>query len=194
VNRLFYEDSLGAKIAEKASAAMDAAHDAETEFVDDPEALARAEAEVAGVNPEDAYRQVTAEWVTVFGPSKLSGLIDSAGFTGRLLTSPLEAADIPHVWDPYPPEEMPAFRIGYGAVDRPFSLMVPADRADEARELLTATVGSAFSCGMPAGLERTPEVVATRRRGSWIILWVFIGLQAVAFLIYQLAKMLNLVE
>jgi len=191
---LFYEDSLGAKLAEKVGAAMNAAHDAENEYVDDPAALARAEAEVASVDPEDDYKRVTADWVTAFGPSKLSGMIDSAGFTGRLLTAPLETADIPHVWDPYPPEEMPAFRVGYGSVDRPFSLMVPADRADEARELLTGTVGSAAQFGAPAGLDRTPEVVATRRRWSWIFFWVFIGFDIVLFIGYALSQILHLVD
>lgn len=191
---LFYEDSLGAKLAEKADAAMNAAHEAENEFVEDPEALARAEAEVCDVDPEDDYKQVTADWVVAFGPSKLSGLIDSAGFTARLLTGPLETADIPHVWDPYPPEEMPSFRVGYGAVDRPFSLLVPADRLDEARELITGTVGSAAQFGMVASPGRTPQAAAKRRHWSWFFFWVFIGFDLLLFVGYALARILHLVD
>ena len=191
---LFYEDSLGAKLAAKADAAMNAARDADNKLVDDPEALARAEAEVSGVDPNDDYEQVTEDWVVAFGPSKLSGLIDSAGFTARLLTGPLETADIPHVWDPYPPEEMPSFRVGYGAVDRPFSLLVPADRLDEARELLTGVVGSAAQFGMPASPGRTPEVRAKRRRWYWIFFWVFIGFDLLLPVSYALAQLLHLVD
>ena len=102
---------------------MDARTIAENEFVDDPAgACPRRGRGCRRRSRRTTTNSVTADWVTVFGPSKLSGMIDSAGFTGQLLTAPLETADIPHVWDPYPPEEMPAFRVGYGAVDRPFSL------------------------------------------------------------------------
>ncbi len=139
---LFYEDSLGEKLAEKARAAMDAARDCDEELVDDPDALARAEAEVARVDPQDDYEHVTADWVAVLDPSKLSGLMDVAGFNGWLLTAPLEAAGVPHCWDPYPPEDMPGFRVGYGAVDRPFTLLVPADRLAEAQSLLRAELGA----------------------------------------------------
>ena len=86
---LFYEDSLGAKLVEKATAAMDAAREqgAHTEtvelatsdeaLVEDPRALAEAELAARGVDPQRAYEQVTSDWVSVGGPSKLSGLIDS---------------------------------------------------------------------------------------------------------------------
>lgn len=191
---LFYEDSLGAKLAEKASAAMDVVRNAENECIEDPEALAQAESEVMGIDPEDDYDNVDADWVAVFGPSKLSGMMDNAGFTARLITAPLETADIPHVWDPYPPEEMPSFRVGYGAVDRPFTLLVPADRLEEARELLRGTVGSAVQFGAPAGLDRIPAVDSTRRRGSWIFFWVFIGFDIALFIVFSLLKILHVID
>lgn len=203
---LFYEDSLGAKLAEKARAAMDAARESaahpeavelatsDEALVEDPEALAAAELATRGIDPQDDYDLVEPDWVAVVGPKKLSGILENAGFSGRLLTAPLEAAGIPCVWDPYPPEEMPGFRVAYGAVDRPFSLLIPANRVAEANALLSTHAGSEFEPSPTAGLVRSPEVAAKRRRGVWVLFWVFIGLDLVAALIYALAAALGLAD
>lgn len=79
------------------------------------------------------------EWVALAEPRRVSGLFGDAGFSAALVTAPLDAAGIPHAWDPYAPEDMPAMRAGYGVFDRKFTLLVPADREDEAREVMRAS-------------------------------------------------------
>jgi len=187
---IFYEDSLGAKLAEKIGDALSAPGSADDEFVDDPVALAQAEAAARAVDPTTDYDQVTEDWVTVFGPSKLSGMMDSAGFNARLTTAPLDAEGIPYVWDPYPPEEMPSYRVGYGAVDRPFSLLVPSSREHAARLLLHTEVGSPGLVGTPARPERSDESLRTRRRWIALFFLVFIGFDIViAAVMFVLAKL-----
>lgn len=107
----------------------------DSDVVEDPLALEAAERSVADSDPMAVY-DIDAEWVELVGPRRLSGMFGDAGYTAALVSAPLQAAEIPFAWDPYPPEEMPAFRVGYGLVDRPFSLLVPADRLDEARAVL----------------------------------------------------------
>jgi len=195
---IFYEDSLGAKLAEKAQAAMDRARDRaeyspdDLALIEDPAALAAAEAATRGVDPGDAYGQVTEEWVAVMGPSKLSGIVDNAGFTARLVTAPLEAAGIPSVWDPYPPEEMPSYRYGYGAVDRPFTLLVPASQAAEATQLLDTHVGSASPIGLPAEHERSLEARNKRARGIWLFFWIFIGIDLLVLVVGSILSLLGI--
>jgi hypothetical protein len=112
-------------------------------IVADPAELSAAERAVAGMRPTDAYDRSDEEWVELVGRRRVSGLFGEAGYTAAIVTAPLQAADIPFMWDPYPPEQMPAFRVGYGAVDRPFTLLVPASRLAEAQALLdTHTVVS----------------------------------------------------
>jgi hypothetical protein len=202
---LFYEDSLGAKLVEKANAAMDAAREqtahpesvelstSDTVLVEDPEALAQAELAVRRVDPEGDYEEITEDWVAVMGPSKLSGLIDNAGFSSRLVTAPLDSADIPYAWDPYPPEEMPGYRVGYGAVDRPFTLFVPPSYAGEARGLLTAGVGSATVFGLPATVERGAESSKRRRRGLWVFFWLFVGFDLVILAVVAILTQLGII-
>jgi riboflavin kinase/FMN adenylyltransferase len=105
-------------------------------LIDDPEKLAAAERAVANVQVMDAYERSSEEWVPLTGPRHLSGVFANAGFTAALVTAPLESAGIPFAWDPYPPEQMPGYRVGYGAIDRPFTLLVPASRLVEARRLM----------------------------------------------------------
>ncbi len=106
-------------------------------YIDNPAALAAAERAVRSVDREAVYGQVDEEWVELLGPVVISGLMGSAGLNGFRITAPLEAAGVPFVWQPYPPEEMPAFRVAYGAVDRPFTLFVPASYLESARQVLT---------------------------------------------------------
>lgn len=105
-------------------------------LIDDPEKLAAAEREVAGIQAVDAYDRSDEEWVPLTGPRHLSGVLADAGFTAALVAAPLQSAGIPYAWDPYPPEQMPGYRVGYGAVDRPFTLLVPASRLAEARRIM----------------------------------------------------------
>lgn len=189
---IFYEDSLGAKLVEKAKAAMDAARDAEDEYVDDPESLARAEDEARGVDPQRTYEAVTADWVVVFGPSKLSGLTDEAGVTSHLLTAPLEAADIPFAWDPYPPEAMPTYRFAYGAMDRPFRLLVPSEHRPEARALLGSAVGSESLIGLPVALPHSEQSKRARQRRIWVLVLVLFGFDMVAGAVYSILKWLGI--
>jgi len=132
---------IGHKVAH--SLGMDLPADADTlpdgsPVVSDPDSLRAAEIAVSEAQATDTYAKSGEEWVELVGRRRLSGLFGDAGYTAAIVTAPLQAAGIPFVWDPYPPEQMPAFRVGYGAVDRPFSLMVPASRLEEARALIDA--------------------------------------------------------
>lgn len=102
--------------------------------VDDPIELAAAEAAAAKMARTMWERDET--WVPVTGARHVSGMFSVAGVTASLVTSPLEAAGIPYAWDPYEPRDMPSFRIGYGAIDRRFTLYVPEEHLAEARRLL----------------------------------------------------------
>jgi hypothetical protein len=129
---MFYEDSLGAKMAD----AWNRLGSADDELIEDPEALETAQREGDQIDPEVPAEPDVPDWVPVFGPARLSGLMRIAGATAFELTAALDSAEIPHAWDPYPPEEMPAFRPYYGAIDRPFTLLVPRDRFEVARAAL----------------------------------------------------------
>ncbi len=107
-----------------------------TPVVADPVALERATAEAGGMQLHGEFHDVGEEWVELVERRRLSGLFGEAGFTAALVTAPLQAAGIPFRWDPYSPEHMPGFRVGYGAIDRPFSLLVPKSRLEEARVLM----------------------------------------------------------
>ncbi len=109
------------------------------DYIEDPAALAFAEAAARAVDRSAVFDQVNEEWVELLGPTVISGLTGSAGLNGFRITSPLEAAGIPFVWQPYPPEEMPAYRPAYGAVDRPFTLFVPRSYLHSAREALVTS-------------------------------------------------------
>lgn len=112
--------------------------DDDRDYIDDPTALAFAESAARAVDRSAVFDQVNEEWVELLGPTVISGFTGSAGLNGFRITSPLEAAGIPFIWQPYPPEEMPAFRPAYGAIDRPFTLFVPTSYLDSAREALVA--------------------------------------------------------
>jgi len=107
------------------------------ELVADQAVLEAAERAVRTLDPDARFSEVDEGWVELLGPTVISGLTGSAGLNGFRITAPLEASGIPFIWQPYPPEEMPAFRPAYGAVDRPFTLFVPKNYLESAREALT---------------------------------------------------------
>ena len=186
---LFYEDSLGARLAEKAHDAIERVGSADDELIDDPAALEAAQAEV---NTEDPYREYAAagsDWVVVLGPTKLSGLLDVAGANACVITMPLDAEGIPYVWDPYPPEEMPGATNPYRVADRPFSLLVAPQNAAAARSLLAAVrPGASLPAGMPATHALTPQAASSRRELAWTLLVIFFGTDLLIALGYGLYR------
>lgn len=135
--------------------------------IEDPAVLAAAEAAVAGMVRQRTTRAV--DWVPVTDARHVSSLFTEAGMSAALVTSPLDAAGIPYAWDPYEPQDMPAFRYGYGAIDRRFTLYVPPERVDEARDLL--------GIGQPVGGAPTP--FGEEEPG----IWRYIGAAVVIFLL-----------
>ena len=95
--------------------------------------------------PEDVL-----EWVQVAETSIIGAMATVYGGSGRpamLLTIPLDAANIPYRWEPFPPEyaspssdRMPA----------PFSLFVPSEFAEEARALIANDAASGDGLAAPA--------------------------------------------
>ena len=193
---LFWEDSLGAKLSEKMKTRTDAVRELESAYIDDPEELERAEEAVhdAGEQGADRYERVTSDWVPAVGPIKISGLMDAAGPNGCLLSAPLEANCIPFAWDPYPPEEMPSYRYGYGAIDRPFKILVPPERLAEARKLLGGLSGSASFIGLPVDIPRTPDSKRKRRMSAWILVLVFFGVDLIVWAVVSVLQMLGLMK
>jgi hypothetical protein len=196
---LFYEDSLGDKIAhamaarrlsasERQRAARSASLTAEAGFVldadliDDPSALSAAEILAAQCDPLVPVGELGDIWVTVFGPAKISGIFDAPWPASFIFTAPLAAADIPIRWQPYPPELMPGFRAGDGAVDRPFSLQVPKQFAVEASAALAA-LGVETSkwgeFGVPLHADRTDEANLYGRDGRILVAFFLFGLDLV---------------
>lgn len=107
------------------------------EFVDDPEALAAAEAAVRAM-PEPKQYVRDDSWVAVFGPQRLSSLVEDGGSQGAIVAGPLADAGIRFSWDPMPPEHGQTARPDFNWL-RTFTLYVPAQDADAARELLRAS-------------------------------------------------------
>jgi len=163
---LFYEDSMGAKLAEKAAEAMDRARDADGDPVEDHEALEHAETEVRAGRPDDQYEQLTSDWVPVVRPSVISGILGPPGISAMMLTSPLDSEGIEYVWAPYPPESMPLFRPSGGAFDRPFWILVPAASFQDARVLL----GGLRDSELPMFSRRSPSL-PERSTDQRIKLW-----------------------
>jgi hypothetical protein len=164
VSPIFYEDSLGAKLAEKFTESTDRVREAELDYIDDPAELERAENAVHDLDVTPDYGIVSGDWVVVFGPSKISGILDVAGPSAMLIAMPLDAEGIAYCWDPYPPADMPgAATPAEHAVDQPFSLKVAPADSERARELLAdARPGSPLVAGVPATHELTPEAQANR--------------------------------
>lgn len=76
------------------------------------------------------------DWQVVYGPVRLSSLMSDGGISAALIAGPIADAGIPLVWDPMAPELAQSVRPDLNW-QRQFSLLVPPDHADEARELLT---------------------------------------------------------
>ncbi|MDZ4169392.1 MAG: riboflavin biosynthesis protein RibF [Coriobacteriia bacterium] len=104
-------------------------------LVDDPRALEEATAAVSRISGEPDYGDYDDSWVAVFGPHRMSTLFTDGGVGAALVTGPLRAAGIPFVWDPFPPDASQSARPDFNWL-REFTLLVPADSADEARSLL----------------------------------------------------------
>lgn len=141
--------------------------------VDDPAALAAAEASVAHMKRTQRVRDES--WVPVTGARHISSLFNEAGLTAALITSPLDNAGIPYAWEPYEPQDMPSFRVGYGLIDRRFTLYVPKERLGEAVDLL--------GLGHPA--PRVPAVPGLFSDTAWTpgrIALVLFGLGLLLFL------------
>jgi len=188
---LFYEDSLGERLAQ----AIKNLPNADDELIDNPGALDEAQREVNAEDPEAVYARVAPDWVPVFGPSKLSGLIDVAGPVASVVVMPLAAAGISFAWDPYPPEEMPgAAYPNDHVVDRPFTLLVAPEDADEARALICATTGSWLTSGTAATWDRERGAVRIRKTFAWSLFIVWIGpglgalLYSIAYPVYHLLR------
>ncbi len=103
--------------------------------VEDPAALEAAERAVADGKAMDAYAEYREDWVEVLGPTTLGSLMSSGAVGAFVVTSPLRAAGIPFVWQPFPPEEQQNVRPDFNFWMR-FSLHVPPEHADEAMHLL----------------------------------------------------------
>jgi riboflavin kinase/FMN adenylyltransferase len=102
--------------------------------VADPDVLEAAERAASKSAPVYFDDIATGEWTPVAGPIEFYGSL-GAGPKAFMVTAPLEAAGIPFVWDPYPPDQRPQGIPGAGAYDQPFILLVPAGSYEEARQL-----------------------------------------------------------
>jgi hypothetical protein len=63
------------------------------------------------------------------------------------ITAPLDVAGVPYAWEPYPPADMPTGNRG--RIENYFTLMVPQERLDEARDLLSSAVPDYVAESMP---------------------------------------------
>lgn len=97
--------------------------------VDDPELLACAEEQVRSTSAQDAEPVDWDSWVPL--------LAEQPYDRGRLLgfQHALDALGIPVQWEPFPPAETPLLKRGFFHQDR-FTLAVPEDRFDEARQAI----------------------------------------------------------
>lgn len=180
---LFYEDSLGAKVAE----AFDGLPSADDELVDDPNVLDAAQAAVNGQDPQAVYQRVGSDWVAVFGPSKLSGILDAAGWTASMVTMPLDSEGIEYAWDPYPPGDMSGAASPTDHVaDRPFTLLVPPADAQLASSLITASPGASTNVGGPATYERTGDISKRTNTLALILVSLLVAICLVPFAIDSL--------
>lgn len=165
---------------------------AEDPDVYDPQTLAEAQ---AIADAEDSSRQIPVgdDWVPVFTHRRVSGVFESAVHGSFVITAPLEAADIPYAWDPYPPEEMSSFRPAYGAIDRPFSLLVPRKRLQEVREIIaTASVEPGTDDPPLQGSIISSDT--SRKAVIWALFLAFLGLEVMAGVVMFVLWLLGLVS
>ncbi len=107
------------------------------DLVEDPAALAAAEAAVAEYDPDSVFESVDSEWVEVLDSTAVSNMLDAPGWTAFMITSPLSAAGIPFVWDPFEPGLSPQPHPVAMQIVQPFRLLVPVAHASEASKLLS---------------------------------------------------------
>ena len=162
---LFYEDSLGAKLAEKANEALDRVGSADDELVDDPAALEAAQAAANAVDPYAAYDKLAPDWVVVWGPERLGGQQLEIDQNATLLTMPLDAEGVSYAWSPCPPSESYPQR----GVSVPFELLVSPHDAERARSLIgdlsgwmAASVRHDTGASVPARPNSAPRAVSAR--------------------------------
>lgn len=111
----------------------DAAEDEDEggELVDDPAALAAAEAEVAGIDSNEQLDQIEGNWVPLLLDLEIC---EGPGATPIAfgITAPLEAAGIPFVWDPVTPGSI--MFAARGPYPGRFALYVPEALLGEAQQ------------------------------------------------------------
>ena len=106
---------------------------ADDDLVEDPEALAAAEAAVATTEADNPFDQIEGEWAPLLSEIEIREGPDACS-VAFMITSPLEAAGIPHAWEPSTPGEAPTGTRGrYYSV---YTLHVPAAQLEEARQAL----------------------------------------------------------
>jgi hypothetical protein len=142
-------------------------------IVEDSGLLCEAEAAVRAIDPLSANARALSEFAAALEPMRVGGYLINPGANAFVITSGPDAANIAHAWDPYPPELMPMYRPGSGAVDRPFALYVAPADLEDASEILTslgvaASVWSGFSA--PVTPRRSPDAEYYRLvRFFWFI-------------------------
>ena len=170
---LFYEDSLGEKLAERATAAWESAGSADDELIDDPAALEAAQAAANAVDPDADNPVAGPDWVALYGPERLGGTQAEAEQNAAILTMPLDAEGVQYAWDPFPPQGMYVTR----GVSRPFTLLVPPGEADHARVLLRMNQGAPASPGGPPTAPRSTQQTLERQPISGFLLaFIFVVL------------------
>ena len=117
----------------------------EADYISDPAALEAAE-QAAMNAPDSSFGEMaTGDWVPV---AARSFSILAAGPEAFVLVAPLEAANIPFAWDPYPPESTPqALR---GAMTADFTVLVPAAMREQALMVLTQAQDETPATELPA--------------------------------------------
>jgi riboflavin kinase / FMN adenylyltransferase len=112
------------------------------DLVEDPAALAAAEALVAEYDPNDVFDSVDGEWVEALDPVVVSSIFDVPGWTAFMITSPLDAAGIPYAWDPYEPGSIAQHGPVPIQIIQPFRLLVPETNLAEAQRILSDAGGA----------------------------------------------------
>lgn len=134
-------DELSDAIADDVAAALEIAgfdddedaDETDGDVVSDPAALAAAEAQVAAIGLDDAFQRTEGSWVPLLTDLEIREG-PSATMAAFAVTSPLEAAGIPFVWDPVTPGSiLSATRGPYPGC---FAVYVPEAQLAQAREAL----------------------------------------------------------
>jgi hypothetical protein len=145
--------------------------------VEDAALLDEAEQCVRSLDPMASNAGAVSDWALIMQPARVGGFLINPGANAFKITSCLDAANIAYAWDPYPPQLMPMYRPGSGAVDRPFSLWVNLADRDDAWALfselgITTSAWSEFSA--PVTPDRTPEAEQYRLvRTIWMVALVY---------------------